>query len=88
MVEGLHHGEVGVVQGHIFAHHGDLHMLLGPPGPLHHGSPLPKVGLGVGKAQALAYHVAQSLRLQHQGHLVEDGSGEVGNGVFRGDVAE
>ena len=86
--EGLHHGQVGVVQGHILAHQGDGDAAVDVLGPVDHGAPLGQVrGVAV-QPQPLHHHVGQPLPLQHQGHLVEDGGGEVGDGVLHWDVAE
>ena len=86
--EGLHHRQIGVVEGHILAHQGDVHTALGALGPVDHGGPLGEVGGMTDQPQPAHHHVGQPLPLQHQGHLVEDVRRQVGNGVVHGDVAE
>ncbi len=57
-------------------------------GPVDHGGPLGQVGHVADQPQPADHHVGQPLPLQHQGDLVEDGRGEVGDGVLHRDVAE
>ena len=86
--QGLRHGEIGVVEGHIFAHQGDGHSPLGVLGPVDHGGPLGEVRHVADEPQAADHHVRQPLPLQHQGHLVEQIRRQVGDGVLHRDVAE
>ena len=86
--QGLGHRQIGVVEGHILAHQGDLHAARGVFGPVDHGGPLGQVRHVADEAQAADHHVGQPLPLQHQGHLVEQTGGEVGDDVLRRDVAE
>ncbi len=86
--EGLHHREVGVVEGDVLAHQGDFHVVGGLFGPVDHGGPLGEVGGVADQAQPPHHHIGQTLPLQHQRDLVEDVGGEIGDGVVHGDVAE
>ena len=88
VVKGLGHRQVSVVEVHILAHHGDFHPALGALGPVHHGLPLIQVGGSVLQPQPFAGDVGQALVFQHEGHLVENGGGAVGDGVLGWDVAE
>ena len=84
----LHHGDIGVVEGHIFPHQGDLQPARRAFGSLHHGTPLLQVGLTDGKSQYLAHRFCQPGLLQHQRHFVEDGGGLVGDDPLRRHIAE
>ena len=86
--QGLHHGEIGVVEGHILAHQGDLHRAGGVLGPVDHGGPLGEVGHVADQPQAADHHVGQALPFQHHGHLIQNVRCQVGDGVLHRDVAE
>ena len=88
VVKGFSHREIGIVKLHVLAHHGDRYMVLGGLGPLHSGAPLGKVGFSVLQPQPFTGHMAQPLPLQHEGHLVENGGGQVGDHILRRDVAK
>ena len=57
-------------------------------GPLYHGPPLGQVGGSAGQAQTAAHRPGQPFLLQHKGHLIEDGGGQIWDHVLRGDIAE
>ena len=86
--ESLGYREIGVVEGHVLAHQGDAHRARRVSGPLHHSPPLGQVGGGVGQAQPAAHRPGQPFLLQHEGHLIEDRGGQVGNHILRSDIAE
>ena len=88
MGEGLGHGEIGVVEGHILAHQGDGHLPLRFFGPVDHIAPLGEVGSGTTQPQPPDYYVGQPLPLQHQGRLVEQIGVQIGNDILPGDAAE
>ena len=71
MVQGLHHGEVGVVELGVLAHQGDGHPLAGVLLPVHHGAPLPQIRLVGDEAQLPAHHLVQTLLGHQQGHLIQ-----------------
>ena len=84
----LHHGQIGIVELDVFTHQRDLNGVFAGLGPLHHGRPLGQIRLGYVKVQPAADHFSQSLVLQHQRNLIEDGCVEVGNHRVGLDVAE
>ena len=88
VVQGLHHGEVGVVELGVLAHQGDGHMALRRQLPLYHGLPLPQVRLVGDEAQLPADHIVQALLRHQQGHLVEGPGGGVLDDAVRLHVAE
>ena len=71
------HGEIGVVQLHIFSHQADGDLPIQMADPLHHGLPLPQLRRPGPKPQLPADDQGKILFLQHQRRLVEDGQGSV-----------
>ena len=88
MVQGLHHGEVGVVELGVLAHQGDGHPLAGVLLPLHHGAPLPQIRLVSDEAQLPAHHLVQTLLGHQQGHLIQRLRRGVLDDAVRLDIAE
>ncbi len=88
VAQGLHHGEIGVVELHILAHQSDAHVPLAAADPLHHAQPLGHVRLGSGKIQLPAHDVRKVAFLQHNGGLVQHRDGQVLNDAVRPHVAE
>ena len=88
VVQGLHHGEVGVVELGILAHESDLHLPVDVLLPLHHGAPLPQVRLGGDEAQLPADHIVQALLGQQQGDFIKGLGGGVLDDALRRHVAE
>ena len=86
--EALRHGEIGVVQGDVFANQRNAHRALGGENALDHLGPLSQVGLGQIQPQTAAHGVVEPLFVEHQGHAVERGRGEVLNDAGLVDVAE
>ena len=88
VVQGLHHGEVGVVELGVLAHQGDGHLLVGVLLPLHHGAPLPQVRLVGDEAQLPAHHLIQALLRHQQGDLIQGLGGGVLDDAVRLHIAE
>ena len=86
--QSLRHRQIGIVEGHILAHQGNGHRPLRGLGPVDHSGPFRQIRHMADEAQPPHHHIRQALPLQHQGHLIEDGSGQIGNGILRGNVAE
>ena len=88
VANGLHHGEIGVVQLHVFAD--QRHAQPGARGldAVHQRPPLRKVRLRRVDMEAAADHTGEALALQHQRGLVEIWQGHVLDDAVRRDVAE
>ena len=71
VVQGFHYGEIRVVELGVLTHQSDTHLLMGGLLPLHHGAPLPQVGLVRDKPQLAADHLIQTLLGHQEGHLVQ-----------------
>ena len=88
MGQGLRHGEIGVVKGHVLPYQGDLHRTGGVLGPVDHVGPLSEVRHMANEPQPPDHRVRQPLPLQHQRRLVEQVRRQVRDGVFYGNAAE
>ncbi|MPM96956.1 hypothetical protein SDC9_144126 [bioreactor metagenome] len=84
----LDDAEVCVVQRDVLAYEGDANLAVDIFSALDHSGPFAQVGLLAVEAEAAAGHVREPGFFQHQRHLVEYWSRQVGDGVFLGDVAE
>ncbi len=86
--QGLHDGEVRVVELHVLAHKGYAHGALAAAYLFHHTQPLAHVGLWGGKVQLTADYVGEFALFQHYGRFIEHGYGQVLDNAVRTHVAE
>ncbi len=88
VAQGFHHREVGVVELHILAHQGDVHLLFPVADLLHHLQPFGHIRLGGFQAQLPADDVGKVVLLQHDGRLVQHRDGQVFNDAVGAHIAE
>ena len=69
--QGLHHGNVGVVELDVFSYKGHLHLVFGVLPGIDHGPPVRQIRFGAGQVQAFAGSLGQMLILHDQGDLVK-----------------
>ena len=87
-LQSLRHGQVCVVQLHVFAHETDLHGLRSLFDLFDHGAPLGQIRLRRLQAQLAADDARKSLILQSQRRLVQHGQRQVLDDAVALDVAE
>ena len=88
VIEGFPHGQVGIVQSHIFSYNGDPGMPAGMMDPLYHFLPGGQAGHFSGQPQFPADHGIQTVPMQHQRCLIETVHGVVFDDAVLFHVAE
>ena len=88
VLQGFHHGNVGIVKLGVFAYQGHGHILLWMLPGLYHGPPVCQVRLRTGQIEAFTGGLGQMLFLHYKGYFIEHVHIQVLEYVMFGNIAE